>query len=286
METNVARQAKKAIEITVKVPWAEVEQKIATVVDRLGKEVNIKGFRKGKAPRKILGEKVDQDKTYREVLSEIIAEAYQQALKQDQIRPIVPPKIVIRSIGKGQDWEFQLQTAETPEVMVEKYQEIVKSAKQASPHIWVPGKSASSEDQSKPDNEGARLAKIFDALLKEIKVEMAEILLEQETNRLLAQTLDEIKSLGMSLESYLASTGKTNERFRKEHEERTGRTLKLEFILEAIAEQAKIQVTKEEIDQLIAEQKDQKAKDALSQDSYHLALILRRQKTVNHLLQI
>jgi FKBP-type peptidyl-prolyl cis-trans isomerase (trigger factor) len=286
METNVARHAKKAIEITVRVPWAEVEQKIDTAVDRLGKEAKIKGFRKGKAPKKIVREKVDQDKTHREVLAEIIAEAYQQALKQNQLKPIVPPKIVVRSIGKGQDWEFNLHTAEAPEVTVEGYKEVVKSIKQANPSIWVPGKSAPAKDQPEQKNESVRLAKIFEALLKEVKVELADILLEQETNRLLAQTLDELKSLGLSLESYLASTGKTSEQLRKEYKERAERTLKLEFILEAVSEKANIQVTKEEIDQFISEQKDKKAKDALRQDSYHLALILRRQKTVNHLLEI
>ena len=68
-----------------------------------------------------------------------------------------------------------------------------------------------------------------DELIQEIQ-EIWPFLIEKETNRLLSQLLDELKRLGMSLDQYLASRGKTDEQLRSEYDERAEKDLKMEWV--------------------------------------------------------
>src|SRR5207249_12228673 len=93
--------------------------------------------------------------------------------------------------------------------------------------IVVPGKdpSASSGQGQKPS-----MNEIVKALLDSAKVAVPKILVEQETDGLLAQLLDDVKRLGMNLDQYLASTKRTVEDLKGEYFRRAGDDITLEFV--------------------------------------------------------
>ena len=105
-------------------------------------------------------------------------------------------------------------------------------------------------------------------------MEISDLLIENETNRLLAQTLNEVKRLGLTLEAYLNSVGKTPESLRQETAKQAEETLKIEFALAEIAEKEKISVEPQEIDAFIQKSGNEKAKKALEGQRYYLASIL------------
>ena len=76
--------------------------------------------------------------------------------------------------------------------------------------------------------------------------------------------------------------GKTAAEIRREYEEESRRNWQLELVLAKIADEEKITVSDEEINQFIAKtpQSDQKA---LEQQRYLIAAMLRQQKTLNFL---
>jgi len=287
MKSDINRLPKGAIEIKVEIPWKEAKEQIDKTVDRLAQKLEIKGFRKGKAPKKIVIEKIGQDKLYQETLSDLIPELYRKIVTENDLKPIVNPQVQIDELKPETVWKFQLKIAQAPEVNTQGYEKIVKKIKKDNPDIWVPGKGADKEQKDQSD-ENERLSKILEALLEELEVEVADIIIEQEANRLLSQSLDEMKSLGMGLDSYLASTGKSREQFVQEHRGRAARTLKLEFILQEISEQADIQVSQEELNNVFSEhQGEQKqSPEEATPQLYQLASLLRRQKTIKHLLDI
>ena len=77
------------------------------------------------------------------------------------------------------------------------------------------------------------------------------ILIEEEVNARLSQVLDRIEKLGLALEGYLKSVGKTAEILRAEYEVQAKDSISLELILNTIASDEKIEVTEKEIDDFI-----------------------------------
>ncbi len=100
---------------------------------------------------------------------------------------------------------------------------------------------------------------------------------------MLAQLLDEIKGLGLSLDQYLASTQKTVDQARNDYTQKAENDIKFEFALQAIADQEKITVDNQEIDEAILRATDTKEKANLEKNRYLLASILRQQKTLDFL---
>jgi trigger factor len=121
------------------------------------------------------------------------------------------------------------------------------------------------------------------ALLKALKITIPQLLIDAEVDRLLSQTLDEIKKLGLTLDQYLASTGKTPEQLRADYAQKAENDIKIEFALQKIAESEKITVEQKEIDEAITQAKSEQEKASLESNKYLLANILRQQKTLDFL---
>ena len=124
------------------------------------------------------------------------------------------------------------------------------------------------------------------AALTDAKVQIPAILVEQEADRLLSQLLNDIKRLGLSLDQYLASTNRKPEDLRAEYAKRAEDDIKLEFVLQKIAELEKITVDDTEIEEAIQKAKDPAEKQNLSANKYLLAGILRQQKTLDLLMNL
>jgi FKBP-type peptidyl-prolyl cis-trans isomerase (trigger factor) len=286
MTVATNRLANGTIELTITIPWPEVKATYEQVVEELIQEMEIPGFRKGKAPRSLAEEKIDKPKVYEEVLKRIVPKTYAEAVKQENFTPVVPPKIEIIAATADKDWQFKAQTCQKPVVKLGKYQEAIDKIKaEKKPKIWVPGK----EKEEKKEEEGEKtppisLDDLVKALLETSEVELPILLVEDEVNRMLSRLIDQTQKLGLTVEQYLVSQGKTSEGLRAEYQEQAKKNLALEFILEAIADQEKIEVTDEEIDKVIQGAKDEKEQEALRGQRYYLATILRRQKTLDKLV--
>lgn len=278
MTVAVNRLANGTIELTITIPWSDVKTTYDKVVEEFGREAELPGFRKGKAPRKLIEEKLDKTKVYEEVLKQIIPKAYADAIKQENIIPIVSPRVEVIAAQEDKDWQFKALTCEKPEIKLGNYQEaIAKLKKEKHAKIWVPGKEEK-EEKSKE----LTLDEILKVLLEANQIQVPTLLVEDEVNRMLSRLIDQTQKLGLTVEQYLVSQGKTTDGLRAEYKDQATRNLALEFILETIADQEKIQVNNEEIEKVIKSAKDTKEQEVLRAQKYYLATILRRQKTLEH----
>jgi len=142
--------------------------------------------------------------------------------------------------------------------------------------IVIPGK----------EQQEANFDDIVKAILDTVKVTIPSLLTDQEVDRLLSHTLDEIKKLGLSLDQYLASTGKTAENLREEYRQKAEKDIKMEFALQKIADTENISVEQQEIDEAISKAKDDEERTHLESNRYLLANIIRQQKTLDFLKQL
>jgi len=97
----------------------------------------------------------------------------------------------------------------------------------------------------------SEIAQAEDALLQVCQVTLPNALVEKFTNELLAETEASLRRQGLTLEAWLARQGKSLDEYRNELKQDTEQTLRLRFILEAIAEREGITVTDEEVQQML-----------------------------------
>lgn len=79
--------------LTIEMEPAEVERSLDEAYRRLAKKTNIPGFRKGKAPREILERYLGKESFMEDALSHLVPQAYEQALKEQQLEAIAQPHI-------------------------------------------------------------------------------------------------------------------------------------------------------------------------------------------------
>ena len=260
------------IDIAVVLPWSLVKKTQEEIIEEHVKDASVPGFRKGKAPRKLIEESLDKGHIKEDVLRKLLLQAYANAVKEHKITPIISPKIHVQKLDDEKDWEFSAQTCEMPKIDLGKYKDEVKKVTSKS-KIEVPGK----------EKIAVSFEEITKSLLDSIKLSIPSVILEQEVEKLLAQTLDEIKRLGLTLDQYLASTGKTIESLREGYRLKAVNDVKLEFILSEIAKAENIIVEDKEINEAVSTAKTPEEKQNLEQNRYLLASIIRQQKTLDFL---
>ncbi len=275
MQVEKTVAADKTITLKITVPWTTVEEARTKVVDALIKEVTVPGFRKGTAPKNIAETHLKKEAVQEEVLKEVLGKAYNEAVKEQKITPIITPRVHVETFEDGTDLVFSAEVCEAPDVTLGDYKDAVSKVT-AKSKIAVPGK----EDTKPNVNE------VLEAVASSSQVEIPKVLYEQEAQRLLSQTLDELKSLGLTLEQYLNSRGKTAEDMKTESENRAKKDLALEFVLRKIADTQNITVEKTDIDEALAGIQDENQKQQLLQNPYFLASIIRQQKTLDYLAKL
>lgn len=262
------------IKLTITLPVKDVKKTWDEAVSAMVKNATVSGFRKGKAPKKLVEEKLDKGKIKEEVLKKLLLEGYVSTVKEHSLRPIINPRIHLLSVDENleKDWQFEVLTCETPEVDLKNYKDNVQKIT-AKAKIVIPGK----------EPEQPKFEEIVKALIESVLIKIPKLLIDQEVERMLSQTLDDIKKLGLGLDQYLASTGKTPESLRKEYEEKARTDLTLEFTLQKIAEAEKITIDEKEIEEAIQKAKNDEERKNLETNRYLLASILRQQKTLDFL---
>ena len=108
MKVSVEKLPTSEAVLNVDVTWDEMQKASDKAYRKLVKEVDIQGFRRGKAPRTILERRVGKEYIYQEGLDELISEAYRDALKENELTPISQPKLDAPIFEMGQDYHFSL----------------------------------------------------------------------------------------------------------------------------------------------------------------------------------
>lgn len=286
--------AHKTFELELFIPKEEVAKAYQEILKHTAKQTSIKGFRQGHAPLNLVEKKVGRNSIYQRVSQNLITAKYLEAVKQHQLKPIISPKISVVKMAEGQDWIIKATACETPDINLGNWEEAIKKSRTTN-KIWTPnsgqpastiGKETSQTDPSSTTQK--RLQEIFSALIKQTTIDLSQLIIEQESNRLLGSFLDQVNQLGMTLEQYLSSQNKTVDQLKKDYQTRAEQTLKLEFILAKIGEEKKLTVSAKEVEEFINKNPDEKIKKQLKspEQKTYIASIVRKRKTLDYLLSL
>ena len=121
MKVTVENGENQQVTLTVEVEAAEVSKAVEKAVKRLSNRVNIPGFRKGKAPRKIIERNVGMDAIMQEAFDIVGPKAFADALEEQKIEPVSRPQIDIETLEEGKDLVFKATVTPRPEVKLGDY---------------------------------------------------------------------------------------------------------------------------------------------------------------------
>ncbi|MEK7521411.1 MAG: trigger factor [Patescibacteria group bacterium] len=272
----LAREDDGTIQLTLTIPAQLVQAKKEEALKSLAGKLEIPGFRKGKVPADIAEKRIGKDDLYNETLQKLLPETYAAAVEEHKLRPVLAPRFEIVSIDEENDWTIRAVTCEMPQVEVGDYKKYVGGTK-----IWTPtqGKTENKE-ASREDKE----QKVLESIIANAKATISKALIEEEINHKLSLLLDQTQKLGLTVEQYLASTGKTIESLRADLAQQAQEAIKLELALNQIANEEKISVSDEEVTQVI-KTSDKDQQNVSDSQRAMVAGVLKRRKALDKLLK-
>jgi len=246
--SSLAKSDDGTIQITFTIPYKEIEAAEEKALAEIGKNTEVPGFRKGKAPNNKLKQHIPENTLLERTLSRILPKLTTELIKKHKIKPAIYPKFELISAKLNEDWQIRAITCEIPKFEIGDYKKIVKSSLNAK-QIWTPDKGKVDESK-KPSKEEIEQS-VLKTLLESIQITIPKVLIDQEATSKLSQLLERIEKLGLTLDSYLSSINKTAENLRKEYEDQSRQAIVIDLILSEVANKENIKIDKTQIDAAI-----------------------------------
>ena len=107
--------------LTFTIPAEQFDEAMTQAFLKLRKRINVPGFRKGKAPRKMIETLYGESIFYDDAFEIVFPDAYRAAIDEYGLKPVDQPQIDLDEIGKGQDLKFHLEVFVRPDVTLGEY---------------------------------------------------------------------------------------------------------------------------------------------------------------------
>ena len=109
------------LKLTFNIPAEVFDEGMKKVYSKTAKYFNIPGFRKGKAPMKLVEKTYGSEIFYEDTFNEIVPEIFDKEVKENNLEIVSKPEIDIKEIGKGKELVFTAVVQVKPEVKLGKY---------------------------------------------------------------------------------------------------------------------------------------------------------------------
>ncbi|HHJ8692880.1 TPA: trigger factor, partial [Streptococcus pyogenes] len=93
--------------------------------NKIKKDLNAPGFRKGHMPRPVFNQKFGEEVLYEDALNIVLPEAYEAAVTELGLDVVAQPKIDVVSMEKGKEWTLSAEVVTKPEVKLGDYKNLV-----------------------------------------------------------------------------------------------------------------------------------------------------------------
>lgn len=95
MKVTREKEENRQVVLNIEFEPAEMQTELDLAYHRLAQRADIPGFRKGKAPREVLERHIGKDRLLEDALNSLLPQAYEKALKEQELEPIANPDIEI-----------------------------------------------------------------------------------------------------------------------------------------------------------------------------------------------
>jgi len=202
------------VEIIGEISAEEFEAGRGQVIKELSEKIKIDGFRPGKIPENILIENIGEQEILEKMAIVALQKEYPKIIVEKKIKAIGRPLITITKIAANNPLGFKIKTFVMPEIELPDYRKI----------------------------------KILEKIAEATKMEIPQILIDAEKDKIAGEMRAGIEEVGLKLEDYLNHIKKTEEELRKDWESDALKRVKFGLVLNEIAEKEKIVVSEEEME--------------------------------------
>lgn len=115
MQVSVENVSKLERRLTVRFPAEQVEAKVRERIRELGQTVRLKGFRPGKVPARVIEQRFGQQ-VRNEAMGDAVRSSFEEAVRQQNLRPAAAPSIQTNPTGSAQDIEYVATFEVVPEI--------------------------------------------------------------------------------------------------------------------------------------------------------------------------
>ena len=299
MQIEITKKPKSVVFIKGSLPAEDFDAHIKHVTDQFVSEAELPGFRKGKAPEKMVVEKISEAALLEEAAEEALKKEYPAILKEHAIDAIGQPQIRITKLARGNALEFEAEISVLPAVPVPDYKKLTKiinekpaedinvSDEEIQKSIEWLQKSRrplnQSSDKTEHDSGLAltdefaqslgnfktvadlktairenmlfekkekarekRRMELLNGIAEKTTVEIPDILIDAEKQKMLAEIKSGVTSMGMEWAAYLDHIKKTEDDLVKDLQKDAERRAHHSLVLREIAEQEHIDPTTDE----------------------------------------
>ena len=319
MKITVTKLPNSVVEIEGEIDSDVFESYFTKALNKVGANLELDGFRKGKIPEHVLLDNVPEIRILEEMAELALGEHYPKILEEEKIDAISRPEIAITKLARKNPLGFKIKTAVLPVIKLSDYKEnakkiiskitdeeknvtvsdedlentimdIRKSRAQkkhmaeVEPHVHKEGEEHEHKEEIPELNdefvqalgpfknvedfkeklkiniklekgnalkEKTRL-KIIEKIVEDSEMDLPEILIEVELDKILYRMESDITQMGLKFEDYLKHLNKTIENLRKDFKGDAEKKAKLALILNEIAKVEKIVADEEQVEKEVS----------------------------------
>ncbi|MCT8978197.1 trigger factor [Clostridium sp. CX1] len=124
MNTKMEKIENNIVKLEITVGSDKFNEAMKKAFAKNGKQFNIPGFRKGKAPMNIIKKYYGEGVFYEDAINFCCDDTYPEALKEHNIKPVDYPQIDIVEVGEGKDFVYTATVTVLPEVQLGEYKAV------------------------------------------------------------------------------------------------------------------------------------------------------------------
>ena len=124
MSTVLTKKENGVAEFTLTIAAADFNGALDSSFKKNVKKITVPGFRKGKAPRKLIEKTYGEGVFYEDAIDMVFPKAYEEAVKELDLTPVDSPSVDIKEIGEGKDLVIDVKVTLKPEFELGEYKGI------------------------------------------------------------------------------------------------------------------------------------------------------------------
>ena len=109
------------VKVTLEISPEQFEKAMEIAYNKNKKQISVPGFRKGKAPRKMVEKMYGKEIFYEDAINAVLPEMYDEAVKELNLEVMSRPEVSVDSIEEGKPVVVTCEVAVKPEVTLGEY---------------------------------------------------------------------------------------------------------------------------------------------------------------------
>ncbi len=109
------------VKLTVEVPFDELQSNLTAAYRKIGAQIQVPGFRKGKVPPAVVDQRIGRGVVLDEAVNDALPKLYVEALQENDLQPLGQPEVDVTKFEDGDALEFTAEVDVRPDIELPDY---------------------------------------------------------------------------------------------------------------------------------------------------------------------